>query len=314
MAARMRRTHKVKVMRSFWRSWSCLTLLFALAVGGAAAAAEDAVIAKLGDKPVKVSDIADALASVSPAVRQQAARDPKVRMEVVQSAIGRNAVLVEAAKKAWEKQPDVVAQIERAKKEIIVTSFLRSINYPPSSYPSEVEIQRTYEANREKLMTPRLYHLAQIFVVDPDEPKAGAPTAKEKKARELAKKARAKGADFAELAGANSEDTSSASHGGDLGMMAEPQIVPPILAAIKAGGEKGITDPVYAGGGWHIIEILSVKPSEVRPLHQVRDEIINGLRENKLRQDSIAYITKLLNEQHLTVDEAAIAALFPAAK
>ena len=303
----------VKVMQSLWRSWAGLTLLFASAAV-ALAAGEDAVIAKLGSQPVKASDIADTLASVAPAVRAQAARDPKIRMELVQSAIGRNLVLAEATKKNWEKQPDVAAQIERAKKEIIVTTYLRSLNNPPSSYPSEVEIQQTYDNNRERLMTARLYHLAQIFIADPDEPKAGAPTAKEKKARDLAKKARAKGAVFAELASANSDDAASASHGGDLGMMAEPQIVPPILAAIRAGGEKGITDPVYAGGGWHIIEILSVKPPELRPLNQVREEIVNGLRENKLRQESLAYITKLLADQHLTIDEAAVSTLFPPPK
>jgi len=296
-------------MRSFLRHCFCVILFCALALSGPAGA-EDAVIAKLGTQPVKASEIADALATLPPAVRQQAGRDPKIRTEVVQSAIGRNLVLAEATKKGWEKEPDVIAQIERARKEIIVNSFLRSIAYPPTSYPSEVEIQRTYEANREKLMTPRLYHLAQLFVIDPDEPKAGAPTAKEKKARELVKKARAKGADFALLASTNSDDTASASHGGDLGVMAEGQIVPPILAAIKAGGEKGITDAVYAGGGWHIIEILSVKPPEIRPLNEVRDEIVNGLRENKLRQDSLAYVGKLLADHHVSIDEAAIAALF----
>jgi len=274
-----------------------------------AAAADDAVIANLGSQPVKASDVKDFLNSLNPQQREQAAKDPKITLQLIRSAIGRKLVQEEAEKQGWDKKPDVAAQIARARDEVVLTTYLRSVGMPPATYPSEDDIKAAYEANRDRFMTPRQYHVAQIFIAEPPDAKKDAIEALAKKARDLAKRARAKGADFADLAKTNSDDAASAQKGGDLGWLSETQILPEIQAAIRPLGDKGVTDAVHAAGGWHILEVLGTKPPEVRPLDQVHDQIVALLRETKTAQNDQAYVEKLLNDRHLTVNETAAAAL-----
>jgi parvulin-like peptidyl-prolyl isomerase len=279
-------------------------------LGSTTARADDAIIANLGAQSIKGSDVKDFIYGLNPQQREQAANDPKMILQLVRSAIGRKLVLEEAEKQGWDKKPDVATQIARAREEVVLTSYLRSVGLPPGTYPSEGDIKAAYEANREHFMTPRQYHIAQIFVAEPPEAKKDAIDALERKARDLAKKAKAKGADFAELARASSDDSVSAQKGGDLGWLPESQILPEILSAVRPMGDKGVTDAIHAAGGWHILSILGVKPAEMRPLDQVHDQIVTLLRESKIAQNDQAYVEKLLNDRHLTINETAAEAWF----
>ena len=75
--------------------------------------------------------------------------------------------------------------------------------------------------------------------------------------------------------------------------------------------EKSVSEPIHAAGGWHILAVLGAKPAD---LSQVRDQIANILRESKTTQNEQAYVEKLLDDKHLTVNESAAAALFAAKK
>jgi parvulin-like peptidyl-prolyl isomerase len=296
-------------MHSVVKYTSRAVLLCAL-LGPGAASADDPVIANLGSQPVKGSDVREFLDGLNPQQREQAANDPKMILQLVRSAIGRKLVLEDAEKQGWDKKPDVAAQIARAREEVVLTSYLRSVGLPPTTYPSEDDVKAAYEANREHFMTPRQYHIAQIFVAEPPNAKKDAIDALERKARDLAKKAKAKGADFAGLARTSSDDPVSAQKGGDLGWLPDSQILPEILAAVRPMGDKGVTDAIHAAGGWHILSVLGVKPAELRPLDQVHDQIVALLRESKIAQNDQAYVEKLLADRHLTINETAAEAWF----
>ncbi|HZT51563.1 MAG TPA: peptidylprolyl isomerase, partial [Stellaceae bacterium] len=254
------------------------------------------------------SELKEMLPPLSPAQAQQAARDPKIATQLVRGAISRKLILDEAEKQNWAKRPDVAAQIERAKSEIIIASFLQSASQPSPGYPSEDEVRQAYEANKDKFTIQPQYHLSQIYLAVPAGAKKEVAAAAEKKARELARKARAKGADFAALARSESEDKVSAPRGGDLGWLEENQLVPEIAAAVKAMHGKGISEPINAAGGWHIIEITGTVPATHPALDQVHDAIVKLLREAKAN----AYVQKLLDDKHLTVNETAAVQYFAA--
>jgi peptidylprolyl isomerase len=271
------------------------------------ALADDDVIANLGTQAVKASELKEMLPPLNPAQREQAARDPKFVAQIVRGAIGRKVVLDEALKQSWDKKPDIAAQIERARSEIIVSSFLQSASLPSPNYPSEDEIRQTYEANKGKFAIQPEYHLAQIYLAVPPDAKKEMAAAAEQKAQELGKKAKAKPTDFAELARANSEDKVSAPRGGDLGWLPESQLVPEIAAAVKKVKGHGVTEPINAAGGWHIVEVLGTVPGQSDPpLDQVHDLIVKLLRDGKANE----YVQKLLDDKRLTVNETAAVKLF----
>ena len=90
------------------------------------------------------------------------------------------------------------------------------------------------------------------------------------------------GADFAEVAKANSSDGSAAS-GGDLGWFGLGQMVPEFEAAVKDMAVGTVTGPVKTQFGWHIIKLNDKRDTTPPPLDQARPEIENELRQAALQ-------------------------------
>lgn len=77
-------------------------------------------------------------------------------------------VLQEALAKKWEQQPAVAAQLQQVRDNAIAELYLQSVApRPPADYPSEADIQKTYDDNRNAFIAPREFELAQIFVAAP---------------------------------------------------------------------------------------------------------------------------------------------------
>jgi peptidyl-prolyl cis-trans isomerase SurA len=70
------------------------------------------------------------------------------------------------------------------------------------------------------------------------------------------------GADFAELAKVNSED-SSAAKGGDLGWVAAGDTVPEFERVMNALKEKEVSQPVQTPFGWHLVQVQARRSEEL---------------------------------------------------
>ena len=97
------------------------------------------------------------------------------------------------------------------------------------------------------------------------------------KANELLAEVRANPARFEEIAKRESQDPGSASRGGDLGFFGPGAMVPGFEEAVF-GGEVGKTSEVIRTDfGFHIIEVTDIKPAQLQPFDEVRDEIAEEL-------------------------------------
>jgi peptidyl-prolyl cis-trans isomerase C len=81
------------------------------------------------------------------------------------------------------------------------------------------------------------------------------------------------GADFAELAKANSTDTGSGANGGDLGWFGPGMMVKPFEDAVIAATVGQIAGPVQSDFGWHLILVKETRTAANPPLDQIRDEL-----------------------------------------
>ena len=89
----------------------------------------------------------------------------------------------------------------------------------------------------------------------------------EAEARERLKKLRAQiesGADFAEVAKNNSED-SSASKGGDLGWVAPGDTVPEFERVMNSLKDGEVSQPIQTPFGWHLVQVLGRRSDELSP-------------------------------------------------
>jgi peptidylprolyl isomerase len=290
------------------RAIAAVSALFLSSVALGAEPGSDAV-ARLGQTDIPASTLREFVRTLDPSVRKQALNDPALMSRLVREELAKIAILNEARGKKWDQRPDVAARIAESRDAVIVSSYLASVGAVPEGYPTDAQIQSAYEANRDKFLAPRQYRLEQIFVAVPAGGDAKTEESAKAKAEDLARRARANGANFVELARAGS-DHAGGETGGDLGWAAEAQIMPEIRSQITGMAVGEISDPIRTPAGFHIIRLADTKPAGVRPLAEVKDQLISALRQSKLQEGEQAYVSALLEKTPAMINELALRKIF----
>jgi parvulin-like peptidyl-prolyl isomerase len=132
------------------------------------------------------------------------------------------------------------------------------------------------------------------------------------RAQDLRKRA-ADGADFAELARTESDDT-TASKGGDLGTLRHGQVLPSIEEAVCRMNAGGLSEPVKTPFGYHV---LKLEYKEVRPFDQLKPELDQRLRPDLVKKaidDLIAGAKVAKDKDYYAPDQTIIEIPAPAPK
>jgi peptidylprolyl isomerase len=267
------------------------------------AAGADDLVGKMGDAELHSSELKVILDAQAPDARRQLATDTAALERLVRSELMRKAVLNEARQKGWDKRPDLQPLVERARDQVIVSSFVGNLARPGDGYPSEEEIKQFYEANKAHLLAPAQYQLAQIFLPATDATdKATAEEAK-KKIGELSAKMGKNGTDFAKLAKENSAHKESAEKGGELGWVGEEQMVPEIRRAVTGMAKGEVSPPIKSAAGWHLIKLLDRKPAATRPLADIRSQLIVAMRNRKSQDMERSYLEALAIKLPPTINQ-----------
>ncbi|MCU7937928.1 MAG: peptidylprolyl isomerase [gamma proteobacterium symbiont of Bathyaustriella thionipta] len=108
------------------------------------------------------------------------------------------------------------------------------------------------------------------------------------------------GEDFATMAKAHSEDTSSATRGGDLGWFKPGTMVPQFEKAMETLQTGDISDVIQTSFGYHIIEVLG------RRSHDDADELIKErtrqvLSNRKVTEQTDAFYRKIRDEAFIEI-------------
>jgi peptidyl-prolyl cis-trans isomerase C len=142
-------------------------------------------------------------------------------------------------------------------------------------------------------------HVRHILVIfkegDDDKIKA------EKKAKiEALRKQIMDGADFAEVAGKNS-DCPSKDKGGDLGLIQKEQTVKPFEEAAFSQ-EKNVVGPVITTDfGYHIIQVLEHNPQKTTALADVEEKITSYLEQQNQTETFNSLLKRLRENAKIVV-------------
>jgi len=147
---------------------------------------------------------------------------------------------------------------------------------------SDEEAEKYYEAHGDAFMTPERVR-AQYLELDvatlirllPDT-NAEATSAALEKANSIVSRLDA-GEDFAALATELSDDPGSAANGGDLGFFGRGLMTPEFEKAVFELEPGELSKPVKSAFGFHIIELVEIRPEVATPLAEVRDELVSQL-------------------------------------
>ena len=303
----------VNVRRLRWRVLRFGTRAVAAIVTiGVAFAAEPAgeVVARLGTTDFTAADLRAFVHSLDANTRRQAATDPAAMDRLVHLEMARIATLKEAKAKKWDQRPEVVAEIERARDATIVNSFLLSVSAPPSDFPSETDIQKAYDNNRDRFMVARQYQISQILVSVPPGADKKAEDAAEKEAENFSHQLNSKGANFGEIARTNSDDKDSAAKGGDLGWVPETELLPQVRSQLAGMSNGEISAPIRVPAGWVLVRMADTRPAAPRPLAEVKSALIAYMRQAKTQENEQAYLNGLLEKSPVVLNEIGLKKLF----
>ena len=263
------------------------------------------VVARVGDANLSGDDIRAYVAALGPREQAALAQDPALLSQAVRMLLANRLVLQEVLAKKWDQQPGVAAQLERVRQSALVELYLEAVSAPPANYPSDDELQATYDANRTAMVMPRQFQLAQIFIASP---KDAADKAADDKARksvdEVQRQLKAPGADFGAVAG-----ETGAKNGGDLGWLAESQLRPEIRTQIIGLSKGAVSEPIRLDDGWHILKLIDTKASYTRTLPEVRDQLVQQMRSERAAMLRRAYLADLLKQNPPVVNELALSSL-----
>jgi peptidyl-prolyl cis-trans isomerase C len=164
---------------------------------------------------------------------------------------------------------------------------------------TEEDAQKYYQENPNEFETPEQVRVSHILIkpkyvdpnVDPNADPNEAKAAAKAKAENLLKQIK-DGADFAELAKANS-DCPSAPNGGDLGFVPKGETTPAFEKAAFELQVGQVSDVVETEYGYHIIKVTDHKDASKTSFEDAKDDIIKQLIQKKQSELADEYIESL---------------------
>ncbi len=166
---------------------------------------------------------------------------------------------------------------------------------------SEEDLRQRYESEKATRYTHgeerRASHI--LFRLDPGST-PDEEAAKERSANEALAAVRS-GQDFAEAAGARSEDPTTAPVGGDLGWFEKGRMVKEFEDTAFALATGAVSGVVRTPFGFHIIKTTDSRPPGTRPYEDVREEIRRGIAvqraQDEIRAAADAFTTRLASQE-----------------
>lgn len=263
------------------------------------------IVAHIGDSDITSAQLRAYVATLGAREQAAIAKEPALLNQMVRLMLNERVVLQEAIAKKWDQQPHVAAQLEQVRERALVELYLQSVSIPPANYPSEEELQKTYDANRSLFVVPRQFQLGHIFVSAPKDADRATEDKAKKALEEIERKLKAAGADFMAVARAGND----ASDGGDLGWLSEGQIRPEIRTRVAGLAKGAVSDAIRLDDGWHIVKLIDTKASYTRSLAEARDQLAQQMRTERANVLRRAYVAELLKKRPAVVNEIALSNL-----
>jgi peptidyl-prolyl cis-trans isomerase C len=226
-----------------------------------AAAAEDAVVARVDGVDIKESDLDFAASEVGPRLGNFR---PEDRKRVLLQFVIENELMAAAGKKDNLDDADTFdARVEYHKRRALRDAYFDS---SITGAVKESDAKKIYDEKIAKMKPEQEVHARHILV------------GTKKEAEEVKKRLEA-GEDFATVADEKSKDKNA--EGGDLGFFSRGQMLKPFEEAAFALDVGKLSDPVQTKFGWHIIKVEEKRDQKPPSFDDVKEAIMTQLVAQK---------------------------------
>jgi peptidyl-prolyl cis-trans isomerase D len=157
------------------------------------------------------------------------------------------------------------------------------------------QVEQYYQGHQKDFQVPEEVKVRHILIKVAAGADAKTDAAAKQKAEDLLKQIKG-GADFAALAKANSDDPGSKDQGGELGMIQRGVTVPAFETAAFGLQPGQISDLVKTQFGYHIIQVEEKQTAHLKPLDEVKAQILATLTRQQEGDQQAAYAQQLATE------------------
>ena len=158
---------------------------------------------------------------------------------------------------------------------------------------SDVNIEGFYKQNQSRYGQPERRRVSHILIEVPASANDATKSQARLKAEDIANRAQAEPQNFAALAKEFSQDSGSASQGGDLGWIAKNMLVPQVEESVFGLAPGKISGVVESPFGFHVINVREVQSASIKPIAEVRDDITNEIRKQLAAEQFAQMASKL---------------------
>ena len=230
-------------------------------------AAQAQNIAVVNNKPIPKAK-ADTI--VAQMVKQGQQDTPELQKAIREDLITREILMQEAEKKGVASDPEVQAQIDRARQQVLIGALAQ--DYFKANPPTDAELRAQYDL-LVKDVGGKEYKARHILVE------------KEADAKAIIAKLKT-GAKFEDLA-KQSKDPGSAANGGDLDWAPSSTYVKEFSDALVKLPKGQITQtPVKTQFGWHVIRLDDTRDAKIPSFEEAKPQILGAMSTNQQWQQA----------------------------
>lgn len=204
---------------------------------------------------------------IQAAMAQGQPDSPEMRKAALEDLITLEVLAQASSKKGFNKQSDVVQQIELTKQNILANAFFQ--DYVKKHPLSEDVLKQEYE-KINKLRGNKEYKVSHILLKTEAEAKTVSDQLKNSK--------------FEDVAMDKSQDPGSSVKGGDLGWAVPSNFVKPFSDAMIAMNKGQISAPVQSQFGWHVIKLEDTRDMKVPGFDEVKPNLTQHLQQQMVQQ------------------------------
>jgi peptidyl-prolyl cis-trans isomerase C len=258
------------------------------------AEAKDPVVIRIGENEIHKSEFEALLGSLPPEYRMYV-QQPGGMRAFAKDFVEMKVLAIEAETSGMANEPAVAAQLKVMRENTLASAMVRRVEAEIN--PADEAIKARYESKKSEYEEVSARHILLAFEGSPASREGHSRTDAE--ARALAEKLRADivaGADFAEVARAESDDTFSGAKGGDLGSFGRGQMVPEFEAAVFGGEVGKVGDVVRTQFGYHVIEVTGRS-------WQAFEEVRDDLRSELVQEMMQTRLDEMTSKFEVTYDE-----------
>jgi peptidyl-prolyl cis-trans isomerase C len=182
------------------------------------------------------------------------------RRRIAEQIAELKAVSQEAKRQKFDADPRTRTILQLQAEQTLATNFIRAASVKAS--PTEADLRKVYEEEKDKNVQVTARHILIRFQGSPVPVRAGQKDLTEEEARAKAldlKKQILAGADFTNLAKAESDDSGSGAQGGELGTFGRGQMVKEFEEVALQIEPGQVSEPVRSQFGYHLIDVKSRK-------------------------------------------------------